>query len=90
MLLSTFRMPQNKAIHCYLLMSLWIILIIIIIYKFSEPKRKILESDAGPTQQFSSLAVDVKTKRILKICNFPDDIEQGDEGKNMYKYMVFY
>nr|XP_023015572.1 2-phosphoxylose phosphatase 1 [Leptinotarsa decemlineata] len=75
-----FRMPQNKAIHCYLLMSIWILLIVIGVYKFWEPKQQVLESSSTPTESLNHLAVDTKTKKIFKICNFPNDISLGDEG----------
>ncbi|KAJ8929542.1 hypothetical protein NQ314_017760 [Rhamnusium bicolor] len=80
MTFNVLRMPQSKAIHCYLLMSVWILLLIVGIYKFLEPKQKLVESTTIPTELFSSLSVDVKTKRIFKICNFPDEITAGDEG----------
>ncbi|XP_074030672.1 2-phosphoxylose phosphatase 1 [Leptinotarsa decemlineata] len=78
--LKYFRMPQNKAIHCYLLMSIWILLIVIGVYKFWEPKQQVLESSSTPTESLNHLAVDTKTKKIFKICNFPNDISLGDEG----------
>ncbi|KAJ8951593.1 hypothetical protein NQ318_020470 [Aromia moschata] len=80
MTVNVLRMPQNKAIHCYLLMSVWILLLIVGIYKFLEPKQKLLEPSSSPAELLSSLSVDVKTKRIFKICNFPEEIILGDEG----------
>ncbi|CAG9817601.1 unnamed protein product [Phaedon cochleariae] len=77
---SSFRMPQNKAIQCYLLMSLWILLIIFGVYKFMEPQQKILDTTLKPTQLYSTLESDGKTRRIFKICNFPEDISPGDEA----------
>lgn len=73
-------MSQNKAVHCYLLMTIWILLIVIGIYKFTETKEKNLVSTLKPVEKFSNLKLDIKIQRILKICNLPDDIEQGDEG----------
>lgn len=80
MLLNSFRMSQNKAVHCYLLMTIWILLIVIGIYKFTESKEKNIVSTLKPVENFSNLKLDIKIQRILKICNLPDDIEQGDEG----------
>nr|CAH7726073.1 unnamed protein product [Callosobruchus chinensis]CAH7764242.1 unnamed protein product [Callosobruchus chinensis] len=80
MLLKTIRMPQSKAIHCYLLMTAWIFLIIIGIYKFIEPKEKLVEPILETTYTWNRLNVDVKTKRIFRICNFPEDISPGSEG----------
>lgn len=87
MFLNLIRMSQSKAIHCYILMTLWILLIVIGIYKFTDSNRRILESTVKPTKPFSNLKVDIKVQRILKICNFPDDIEQGDEGKWVYVFL---
>ncbi|XP_018577324.1 2-phosphoxylose phosphatase 1 [Anoplophora glabripennis] len=80
MIFNLLRMPQNKAIHCYLLMSVWILLLIVGIYKFLEPKQKFLDSPTVATELYSGLSVDIKTKRIFKICNFPDELETGEEG----------
>lgn len=73
-------MTQNKAIHCYILMTVWILLIVIGIYIFTESKEKNLGSTLKPIEPFNNLKVDIKIQRILKICNLPSDIEQGDEG----------
>lgn len=81
MFLNSIRMSQNKAIHCYILMTIWILLIVFGIYKFTDSKGRVLDSSLKPTELFNNLKVDLKVQRILKICNFPEDIEQGDEGK---------
>lgn len=73
-------MSQNKAIHCYLLMTLWILLIVIGIYKLTDSKERNLESTIKPIESFNSLKVDIKIQRILKLCNFPAFIEKGNEG----------
>lgn len=80
MILSSFRMPQSKAIHCYMLMSLWILLIIVGIYKFLETKQKPQEPENLLSTSYTNLVLDAKTKRIFRICNFPEDIITGDEG----------
>ncbi|KAG5875916.1 hypothetical protein JTB14_028679 [Gonioctena quinquepunctata] len=82
-------MPQSKAINCYLLMSIWILLIIIGVYKFLEPKEQALDTALNPTQLLSQLTVDAKTKRIFKICNFPEEMTSGDEGKLKDKKWLF-
>lgn len=73
-------MSQHKAIHCYLLMTLWILLIVIGIYKFTDTKEKKMESSIKPIESFNNLKVDIKIQRILKLCNFPASIEKGNEG----------
>lgn len=81
MFLNSVRMSQHKAIHCYILMTIWILLIVIGIYKFTETKEKNLGSTLKPIEPFNNLKVDIKIQRILKICNLPNDIEQGAEGR---------
>lgn len=71
--------PQHKALHCYLILSVWILLLIGGVYKFLEPKQKSLEPTI-PSDLFVNLAVDVKTKKIFKLCNQPEEIFVGDEG----------
>lgn len=71
-------LSQNKALHCYLLLTVWILLLIGGVYKFLEPEPPI----AGPhltTELFHNLPYD-KTKKVFRICNFPSDISEGDEG----------
>lgn len=80
MSIDIFRKPmQSKALHCYILLSIWILLLVAGVYKFLEPKQK-LPTPAIATELFHNLALDVKTKRIFKICNLPEEITVGDEG----------
>lgn len=74
------KMP-NKALHCYLLMIIWILLLVAGVYKFLEPRQKLPEP-AVSAELFHNLANDIKTRRIFKICNFPNEIADGDEGSN--------
>lgn len=73
------KFPQHKALHCYLLLSVWILLLIAGVYKSLEPKPRVSEP-LVTGELFHNLAVDVKTKKIFKICNLPDGISLGDEG----------
>lgn len=57
------------------------------IYKFLEPKQKVFEPIVQ-TELFHNLALDVKTKKIFQICNFPADINEGDEGLLQRKHWV--
>ncbi|KAL3273968.1 hypothetical protein HHI36_015390 [Cryptolaemus montrouzieri] len=80
MTLDLMHMPfPNKASHCYVLMSIWILMLIAGIYKFLETKQTLPDPTVA-TELFHNLAIDVKTKRIFKICNFPREITAGDEG----------
>lgn len=79
MSLEIFRIPsQQKALHCYIMLSIWILLLVAGIYKFLEPKQKL--EHVATTDLVQNLALDVKTKRIFQICNLPSEIEAGDEG----------
>ncbi|KAK9888029.1 hypothetical protein WA026_000311 [Henosepilachna vigintioctopunctata] len=69
----------NRALHCYILMSIWILLLVAGVYKFLETRETIPEPTVT-AELFQSLAIDVKTKRIFKICNFPNELIAGDEG----------
>lgn len=75
----TRKLISSRALHCYILLSIWILLLVAGLYKFLEPQQK-LSSAVSDADLFHNLAVDVKTKRIFKICNLPDQIEVGDEG----------
>lgn len=72
---------QNKALHCYLILSFWILLVIIGLYKFFDWNKEDIEPVGATTGIFNNLGIiDVKTRRIFQICNFPEEIYQGDEG----------
>ncbi|CAG9865444.1 unnamed protein product [Phyllotreta striolata] len=79
MIFNLLRIHQTKALHCYILMTLWILLIVVGIYKFLESKQKLTETEVS-SASYTNLALDAKTKRIFRICNFPEDISTGDEG----------
>lgn len=80
MFLNSVRLSQNRAIHCYILLTVWILLIVIGIYKFTDKNEKVFESTIKPIEPFDNLRLDSKVQRILKICNFVEEIEQGNEG----------
>ncbi|KAK4874108.1 hypothetical protein RN001_013468 [Aquatica leii] len=64
--------------HCYILLSIWILLLVGGIYKFLEPKPKY--SVSFDTVHYQNSVIDVKVNRIFKICNLPDEITIGEEG----------
>lgn len=85
MTLEILRMPyQQKAFHCYLMLSIWILLLVAGIYKFLEPKPKLIEPSVT-VELFENLALNVKTKKIFQICNLPQEIVGGDEGKYLMR-----
>lgn len=72
---------QRKPLHCYFFLSVWILILIAAVYKFFDPKQKISEPVVAG-ELFHNLELDVKTKKIFKVCNLPDGIYAGDEGSN--------
>lgn len=81
------RLAQHKAgLRCYLVLSLWILLLVGGAYKFLEPRAKPLEaSSTAAGDPFVSLSFDVKTRRIFGLCNRPEEIKAGDEGAHFVK-----
>lgn len=77
---------QSKALHCYLILSIWILVVILVLYKYFDWAQDDTDRVHITTELFSNLGIaDVKTKRIFKICNFPEEIYQGDEGSKTIK-----
>lgn len=72
---------QHRALHCYILLSIWIFLIIAGLYKFLEPPQNVKNVFNLPhTESMQGYRNGVKTKRIFKSCNKIDDITPGAEG----------
>ncbi|XP_060522564.1 2-phosphoxylose phosphatase 1 [Cylas formicarius] len=72
---------HNRAFYCYVVLSIWILLLVAGVYRFFEWHYKESEPAVVTTELFNNLGIaDARTKRIFKICNFPDEIYQGDEG----------
>lgn len=84
---------QNRAVHCYLILIVWILLVIAGIYKLLDKKETNASFAPVTTELFHNLGVaNVKTKRLFKLCNFPEEIYQGDEGEYLFclLYIVKY
>lgn len=81
MFLGFLRMPvQHKVLY---IVIVWLLILIAGIYKYLEPRQRALEP-VVTAELFHNLAVDIKTKRIFKICNPPQEIVSGDEGIRNY------
>lgn len=77
---------HHRALNCYVILSVWILLVIAGIYKFLDWTPKVIETTpASITETFeASGSSGGKSKRIFRLCNFPEDIDQGDEGENIF------
>lgn len=72
---------QHKAVQIFIVMSIWILVLIVGLYKFWDPlQARSPDQPPGITDSTRALDYDVKTKKILKICNLPRDMEKGNEG----------
>ncbi|XP_066253006.1 2-phosphoxylose phosphatase 1 isoform X1 [Euwallacea similis] len=72
---------QNRAVHCYLVLILWILVVIAGIYKLLNENHMHAVITPVTTELFHNLGIaNVKTKRLYRICNFPEEIYQGNEG----------
>lgn len=78
---------QHRAIHCYVLLSLWIFLIVAGLYKFLEPSQRTKIFDLPHTESMLSYRNGLKTKRIFKSCNRLDDIVSGAEGMELFQHI---
>lgn len=82
MLLDVVRFStQHRALHCYILLSIWIFLLIAGLYKFLEPPKNI--KNVFHLQHIESMQGyrnGVKNKRIFRSCNKHDDLIPGAEG----------
>ncbi|KAK0179012.1 hypothetical protein PV327_007839 [Microctonus hyperodae] len=78
---------QHRAFYCYIILSVWIFLLVAGMYKYigGDEKSSLQGKPLGgdlPIREFARhLKPDVKNRRIFKLCNSPDDINTGAEGK---------
>lgn len=75
---------QHRALYCYLILSVWIFLLVAGMYKYigNEDSISALKhtNNDTPMRSFSkNLKPDIKTRRIFKMCNPPEDITIGNE-----------
>lgn len=71
---------QHRALHCYILLSLWIFLLVAGLYKFLEPVHHVKVFDLPHSDSVQSYGSSLKSKRIFKSCNKVDDFVIGAEG----------
>ncbi|PNF23838.1 hypothetical protein B7P43_G13724 [Cryptotermes secundus] len=76
---------QHRALYCYLILSVWIFLLVAGMYKYigNEDGISALKHTDNdiPMRSFSkNLKPDIKTRRIFKLCNPPEEIAIGNEG----------
>ncbi|KAH1026303.1 hypothetical protein HUJ05_010845 [Dendroctonus ponderosae] len=79
-------LKHSRAFNCYILLSVWILLVIAGIYKFLDWSPKVIQTTPSPiTETFeASGSAGRKSKRIFRLCNFPEDINEGDEVFHRY------
>lgn len=71
---------QHRALHCYVLLSIWIFLLIAGLYKFLEPSQHVTVFNLPHTESMQGYRSSIKTRRIFKSCNKVDDFVTGSEG----------
>lgn len=79
---------QHRALYCYLLLSVWLFLLLGGMYKYIGSEDTALSAGAKypgndfTTQSFSNyIHPDIKTRRVLKVCNQVKDIKPLTEGQ---------
>ncbi|XP_046753843.1 2-phosphoxylose phosphatase 1 isoform X1 [Diprion similis] len=78
---------QHRAFYCYVILSVWIFLLVAGMYKYIGVDEKTYTQGRRPPSDISlrefprNLKLDLKTKKIFRFCNSPDDINPGAEGK---------
>ncbi|XP_034949316.1 2-phosphoxylose phosphatase 1 [Chelonus insularis] len=77
---------QHRAFYCYVILSVWIFLLVAGMYKYIGGNEKSSLQGKPPSdlpiREFARhLKLDIKNRKIFKLCNSPDDIKTGAEGK---------
>lgn len=77
---------QHRAFYCYVILSVWIFLLVAGMYKYigidekSSMQTRVLGNDISIREFPRNLRADVKTKKIFRFCNPPNDITAETEG----------
>ncbi|XP_033337634.1 2-phosphoxylose phosphatase 1 [Megalopta genalis] len=78
---------QHRAFYCYVILSVWIFLLVAGMYKYigidekSSIQARVLGNDVSVREYPRNLKADVKTKKIFRFCNPPNEIIAESEGK---------
>ncbi|KAL2713200.1 2-phosphoxylose phosphatase 1 [Vespula squamosa] len=78
---------QHRAFYCYVILSVWIFLLVAGMYKYigvdekSSMQARTLNGDLLIREYPRNLKSDIKTKKIFRFCNSPNDIKTEVEGK---------
>lgn len=78
---------QHRAFYCYVILTVWIFLLVAGMYKYigvdenSSIQSRPSSSELSIKEFPRNFKVDLKTKKIFRFCNTPNDIIQGNEGK---------
>ncbi|KAL1139806.1 hypothetical protein AAG570_006783 [Ranatra chinensis] len=82
-----FRLSlQHRALYCYLVLSVWIFVLLGGMYKYigreddSLNILKLTVTDITTRTLTQSIKPDVKSGRVIKVCNAPKEILLGSEG----------
>lgn len=78
-------LSQNRALYCYILLTLWIFLLIAGMYRYVGTEENNVPSVKQipdiSTKAFSrDLKPNIKAKRVLRQCNLPADMMVDEEG----------
>ncbi|XP_022203174.2 2-phosphoxylose phosphatase 1 [Nilaparvata lugens] len=85
---------QHRAIYCYLLLSAWIFVLLGGMYKYigsEDGSGSLVRHSTGDftTRSFSqSIRPDIKARRVMKVCNPPNMITAGSEGRVKGNYTL--
>ncbi|KAI4485302.1 hypothetical protein M0804_006807 [Polistes exclamans] len=78
---------QHRAFYCYVILSVWIFLLVAGMYKYIgvderiSRQSKTLNNDISIREYPRNLKSDIKTKKIFRFCNSPNEIKTDAEGK---------
>ncbi|XP_054267826.1 2-phosphoxylose phosphatase 1-like [Macrosteles quadrilineatus] len=85
---------QHRPFYCYLVMSLWLFLLLVVMYKYMETQDvtlTVLKNSVNDqtTRSFpSNPHPDIKTQRVLRMCNLPQEIRTVSEGQLKESYQL--
>uniref|UniRef100_A0A0A9WWG5 2-phosphoxylose phosphatase 1 n=1 Tax=Lygus hesperus TaxID=30085 RepID=A0A0A9WWG5_LYGHE len=85
---------QHRALYCYLVLSLWILVLLGVMYKYISLENDALNvlrlhsTDVGASSTVKQFKFSIKSRKVVQSCNHYSEISAGAEGNFNANYSL--